>query len=111
MFVRTAIENGEGSLDKESTSHEGLLDSFRNVLDILAERVYNDTKTDVFENNIVSQSGVPKSMVQIYLNELESRCLAEEVRPRPSGVDFRLWRIKKQGVRSVRGSRPEIVYI
>ena len=67
----------------------------RNVLDILAELAHNDTDADVFESNLVSQSGVPKSEVQIYLNELESRCLAEEVRPRPSGVDFRLWRKKK----------------
>lgn len=73
----------------------------RNVLDILAELAHNDTAADVFESNIVSQSGVPKSEVQIYLNELESRRLAEEVRPRPSGVDFRLWRIKKQGLEAL----------
>ena len=65
----------------------------RNVLDILAELAHNDTETDVSESNIISQSGIPRSEVQIYLNELESRRLAEEVRPRPSGTDFRLWRI------------------
>ena len=70
----------------------------RNVLDILAELAHNDTETDISESNIISQSGLPKSEVQIYLNELESRRLAEEVRPRPSGADFRLWRIKKQGL-------------
>ena len=51
----------------------------RNVLDILAELAHNDTETDVSESNIISQSGLPKSEVQIYLNELESRRLAEEV--------------------------------
>ena len=71
----------------------------RNVLDILAELAHNDTETDVSESNIISQSGIPKSEVQIYLNELESRRLAEEVRPRPSGADFRLWRIKKKGLK------------
>ena len=70
----------------------------RNVLDILAELAHNDTETDVSESNIISQSGIPKSEVQIYLNGLESRHLAEEVRPRPSGADFRLWRKKKQGL-------------
>ena len=73
----------------------------RNVLDILAELAHNDTETDVSESNIISQSGIPKSEVQIYLNELESRRLAEEVRPRPSGADFRLWRIKKQGLEAL----------
>ena len=73
----------------------------RNVLDILAELAHNDTEADVFESNLVSKSGVPKSEVQIYLNELESRCLAEEVQRRPSGVDFRLWRIKKQGLEAL----------
>ena len=51
----------------------------RNVLDILAELAHNDTETDVSESNIISQSGLPKSEVQIYLNELESRRLAEAV--------------------------------
>ncbi len=45
----------------------------RNVLDILAELAHNDTETDVFESNIISQSVLPKSEVQIYLNELESQ--------------------------------------
>ena len=51
----------------------------RNVLDILAELAHNDIETDVIESNIISQSGLPKSEVQIYLNELESRRFAEEV--------------------------------
>ena len=73
----------------------------RNVLDILAELAHNDTETDVVESNVISQSGLPKSEVQIYLNELESRRLIEEVRPRPSGAAFRLWRIKKQGLEAL----------
>ena len=74
----------------------------RNVLDILADLAHNDTESDVSESNIISQSGLPKSEVQIYLNELESRRLAEEVRPRPSGADFRLWNIKKQGLEALK---------
>ena len=27
--IRTAVENGEGMLDKEATSHDDLFDSFR----------------------------------------------------------------------------------
>jgi DNA-binding IclR family transcriptional regulator len=73
----------------------------RNVLDILVELAHNDTETDVSESNIKSQSELPKSEVQIYLNELESRRLAEEVRPRPSGADFRLWRIKNKGLEAL----------
>ena len=74
----------------------------RNVLDILAELAHNDTETDVSESNIISQSGIPRSEGQIYLNELQSRCFAEEVRPRTTGVDFRLWRIKKQGLEALK---------
>ena len=51
----------------------------RNVLEILAELAHNDTETDVSENNIRLQSRIPRSEVQIYLNELESRRLADEV--------------------------------
>jgi DNA-binding IclR family transcriptional regulator len=73
----------------------------RNVLEILAELAQKDTKTDVSENNIILHSGIPRSEAQIYLNELESRRLAEEVRPRPSGADFRLWRIKNKGLEAL----------
>ena len=79
----------------------------RNVLDILAELAHNDTETDVSESNIISQCGIPRSEVQIYLNELESRRLAEEVRPRPSGADFRLWRIKNQGLEALKDQHLE----
>ena len=67
----------------------------RNVLEILAELAHNDTETDVSENNIILQSGIPRSEVQIYLNELKSRRLADEVRPR-------LWRIKDQGLEALK---------
>ena len=49
----------------------------RNVLGILVELAHNDTETDVSESNVISQSVLPKSEVQIYLNELESRRFAE----------------------------------
>ena len=29
ISLRTAVENGEGSLDKEATSHDDLFDAFR----------------------------------------------------------------------------------
>ena len=72
----------------------------RNVLDILGELAHNDTETDVFESNIISQSGLPQSEVQIYLNELESRHLIEEARPR-------LWRIKDQGLEALKDQHLE----
>ncbi len=72
----------------------------RNVLDILAELAHYDTKTDVSESDIISQSGIPQSEVQIYLNELESRHLIEEVRPR-------LWRIKDQGLEALKDQHLE----
>jgi hypothetical protein len=39
----------------------------RHVLDILADLAHNDTESDVSESNIISQSGLPRSEVQIYL--------------------------------------------
>ena len=73
----------------------------RDVLTILAELAHNNTETDVFESNIISQSELPKSEVQIYLNELESRRLAEEVRPRPGSAGFSVWRIKELGLEAL----------
>lgn len=67
----------------------------RDILEILVELAHKDTETDVSENTIILQSGIPRSEVQIFLNELESRRLAEEVRPR-------LWRIKDQGLEALK---------
>jgi DNA-binding IclR family transcriptional regulator len=75
----------------------------RNVLEILAPTM---TLNQMYPK-VISQSGLPRSEVQIYLNELESRRLAEEVRPRPSGEDFRLWRIKKQGLEALKDQHLE----
>jgi hypothetical protein len=72
----------------------------RSVLEILAELAHNDTETDVPENNIILQSGIPRSEVQIYLNELKSRRLAGEVRPK-------LWRIKDQGLEALKDQHLE----
>ena len=66
----------------------------RNVLEILAELTQKDTETDVSENNIILQSGIPRSEAQIYLNKLQSRRLAEEVRPT-------IWRVKNQGLEAL----------
>ena len=35
IALRTAVENGEGNLDKEITSHDDLLDAFRMSLQVL----------------------------------------------------------------------------
>lgn len=67
----------------------------RDILEILVELAHKDTETDVSENTIILQSGIPRSEVQIFLNELESRRLAEEVR-------LRLWRIKDQGLEALK---------
>ncbi len=79
----------------------------RNVLETLVELAQKDTETDVSESNIIVQSGLPKSEVQIYSNELESRRLAEQVRPKPSGADFRLWRVKNQGLEALKDQHLE----
>ena len=36
IALRTAVENGEGSLDKEATSHDDLFDSYSLVASVLA---------------------------------------------------------------------------
>ena len=45
----------------------------RNVLDILADLAHNDTETDVSESNVISQSGIPRSEVQIIDDTAEPR--------------------------------------
>jgi DNA-binding IclR family transcriptional regulator len=67
----------------------------RNVLEILVELAQKDTETDVSENSIILQSGIPRSEAQIYLNELEVRRLAEKVRPT-------VWRVKNQGLEALK---------
>jgi hypothetical protein len=48
----------------------------RNILNILAEVTHNNTGESVFEDVIVSHSGLPEFEVQNYLKELQSSRLA-----------------------------------
>jgi hypothetical protein len=65
----------------------------RNILNIVTELAQNDIDRDVIESNIIARSALPDFDVQNSLNELRSKGLVREVLPRPSGVEFKLWRI------------------
>lgn len=74
----------------------------RNILNILAELAQNDIERDVIESSIISRSALPDFEAQNSLNELRSRSLAREVLPRPTGVEFKLWRITENGLNALR---------
>ena len=69
---------------------------------IISELAQNDIGRDVIESAIIARSALPDFDVQNSLNELRSRGLVREVLPRPSGVEFKLWRITENGLNALR---------
>jgi hypothetical protein len=73
----------------------------RNILNIIAELAQNDINRDVIESSIIARSALPDFDVQNSLNELRSKGLVKEVLPRPTGVEFKLWRITENGLNAL----------
>ena len=73
----------------------------RNILNIIAELAQNDINRDVIESSIIARSALPDFDVQNSLNELRSKGLVKEVLPRPTGVEFKLWRITEYGLNAL----------
>ena len=79
-------------------SFESLRDELNNILNIIADLSKNNTETDVFDHAIITKANLPPDEVHKYLNELRSLGLIMEEGSRPTGVDFRLYRITKEGL-------------
>jgi hypothetical protein len=71
----------------------------REILDIICELSKGDTEADVYDLKIYEISGLPKHEVDNYLGELSSLDLIAQRGPAPSGVDFRLFRLTKEGAK------------
>ena len=79
-------------------SFEPLRDELNNLLNIIADLSKNDTEIDVFDHAIITRANLPPDEVHKYLNELRSLGLIMEEGSRPTGVDFRLYRITREGL-------------
>ena len=79
-------------------SFEPLRDELNNLLNIIADLSKNDTEIDVFDHTIITRANLPPDEVHKYLNELRSLGLIMEEGSRPTGVDFRLYRITREGL-------------
>jgi len=69
----------------------------RRILNIVAEKSNRSANTSVYDDAIISASGLPSDEVYTYINQLEGLgllLLAIKV----SGADFRLINITKEGL-------------
>lgn len=79
-------------------SFEPLRDELNNILNIIADLSENNTNTDVFDPAIITRANLPPDEVHKYLNELRSLDLIMEQGSRPAGVEYKLYRITKEGL-------------
>jgi hypothetical protein len=75
-------------------------EQLRNVLIIIADLTKNDSNADTYDFVIYERlNHIAQEKVDKYLNELSSLGLiAERIRPKTFGVDFRLFHITKEGL-------------
>jgi DNA-binding IclR family transcriptional regulator len=68
------------------------------ILKILADLTHNDLNKNAMDTDLIRESGLPDFEVKNYLNELQSYGHAEKMGPRPSGVNFDLWKLTQSGL-------------
>jgi hypothetical protein len=87
---------------KEELSNEPLREELSNILISIADLANNDIEKDVFDNAIILRANRPPDEVNNYLHELQSLGLIKELTPRPTGIDFRLFRITREGINKLK---------
>jgi predicted transcriptional regulator len=78
-----------------------MTDELRRILTIISDLTDNDTNTTVKDIQIMAEANRPSEEIEKYLNELHSVGLIKEDSSKPAGVDYRMYRITKEGINEI----------
>jgi predicted transcriptional regulator len=76
-------------------------DELRRILTIIRDLTHNDINLSVKDTKIITEANLQSEDVEKYLNELQSLSLREEDSSKPAGVDYRMYRITKEGINEI----------
>ncbi len=76
-------------------------DELRRILTIISDFTLNDTNFSVKDTRIIAEANRSCEEVEKDLNELQSLGLIKEDINRPPNVDYRIYRITREGVNEI----------
>jgi predicted transcriptional regulator len=76
-------------------------DELRRILTIISDFTLNDTNFSVKDTRIIAEANRSCEEVEKDLNELQSLGLIKEDINRPANVDYRMYRITREGVNEI----------
>ena len=76
-------------------------DELRRILTIISDLTHNDTNSSVKDTSIIAEANRHSEEVEKYLNELQSLGLIKEDNAKPTNVDYRIFRITKEGIHEI----------
>jgi predicted transcriptional regulator len=76
-------------------------DELRRILTIISDLTHNDTNSSIKDNKIIAEVNRQSEEVEKYLNELQSLGLIKEDIHKPAGVDYRMYRITREGINEI----------
>jgi predicted transcriptional regulator len=76
-------------------------DELRRILTIISDLTHNDTKSSVKDTKIIAQANRQSEEIEKDLNELQSLGLIKEDSSKSTGVDYRMYRITRDGINEI----------
>lgn len=76
-------------------------DELRRIWTIISDLTNNDTNSSVKDTKIITEANRQSEEVEKYLNELQSLGLIKEDSSKTAGVDYRMYRITKEGINEI----------
>ena len=76
-------------------------DELRRILTIISDLTHNDINSNVKDTKIIAEGNLQSKDVKKYLNELQSLGLIKEDSSKSDGLDYRLFKITREGINEI----------
>ena len=77
-------------------------DELRRILTIISDLTHNETNSSVKDTEIIVKANRQSEEIEKDLNELQSfGFIKEDSSPKPAGVDYRMYRITREGINEI----------
>ena len=77
-------------------------DELRRILTIISDLTHNETNSSVKDTEIIAKANRQSEEIEKDLNELQSfGFIKEDSSPKPAGVDYRMYRITREGIKEI----------
>ena len=73
----------------------------RRILTIISDLTHNDINSNVKDTKIIAEGNLQSKDVEKYLNELQSLGLIKEDSSKSDGLDYRLFKITREGINEI----------